>query len=108
MYNSSSVEFAFVSSSSEQFPYVSLVISNQPVLCGPQFSKRLMVLVFSVTLTWSSCSTHCGQYPRRACAARVLLCVCVLSVCLSVTAATAFVSACNQRNLRHSLRLFLD
>ena len=63
MYNgSSSVEFAFVSSSSEQFPYVSLVISNQPVLCGPQFSKRLMVLVFSVTLTWSSCSTHCGDW----------------------------------------------
>ena len=36
------------------------------------------------------------------------LCVCV-SVCLSVTAlaATAFVSVCNQRHLRHSFRLFL-
>ena len=33
-----------------------------------------------------------------------------LCVCLSVTAlaATAFVSACNQRHLRHSFRLFLD
>ena len=46
--------------------------------------------------------------PRRACAARVTvlaLCVC-LSVCLSVTAleATAFVSACNQRHLRHYFR----
>ena len=50
--------------------------------------------------------------PRRACAARVTvlaLCVC-LSVCLSVTAlaATAFVSTCNQRHLRHYYRLFLD
>ena len=50
--------------------------------------------------------------PRRACAARVpvlALCVC-LCVCLSVTAlaATAFVSACNQRHLRHYFRLFLD
>ena len=50
--------------------------------------------------------------PRRACAARVTvlaLCVC-LCVCLSVTAlaATAFVSACNQRHLRHYFRLFLD
>ena len=50
--------------------------------------------------------------PRRACAARVTvlaLCVCV-SVCQSVTAlaATAFVSACNERHLRHYYRLFLD
>ena len=45
--------------------------------------------------------------PRRACAARVALCVCV-SVCLSVTAlaATAFVSTCNERHLRHYYRLF--
>ena len=35
--------------------------------------------------------------------------ICV-SVCVSVTAlaATAFVSACNQRHLRHLFRLFLD
>ena len=51
-------------------------------------------------------------YPRRACAARVTvlaLCVCP-SVCLSVTAlaATAIVSTCNQRHLRHYYRLFLD
>ena len=45
--------------------------------------------------------------PRRTCAARVtvlalFVCVCV---CLSVTtlAATAFVSACNQRHLRHCI-----
>ena len=39
----------------------------------------------------------------------VCVCVCV-SVCLSVTAlaATAFVSACNERHLRHYYRLFLD
>ena len=43
-----------------------------------------------------------------------LLCVSVcLSVCLSVCvcvclAATAFISACNERNLRHYYRLFLD
>ena len=46
-------------------------------------------------------------------AQRGLLCVCLcvcLSVCLSVTAlaATAFVSACNQRHLQHCFRLFLD
>ena len=52
-----------------------------------------------------------------ACAARVTvlaLCVCPLSVCLSVClsvtalAATAFVSTCNQLHLRNYYRLFLD
>ena len=66
-------------------------------------------------LTNTLCLTHIRELllntvflnPRRACAARVTLCVC-LSVCLSVTAlaATAFVSACNQRHLRHYFRLF--
>ena len=50
--------------------------------------------------------------PQRPCAAMVtVLALCVsLSVCLSVAAlaATAFVSACNQRHLRHYFRLFLD
>ena len=47
--------------------------------------------------------------PRRACAARVSTCFVCLSVCLSVTAvaATAFVSTCNERHLRHYYRLFL-
>ena len=42
-------------------------------------------------------------------AQRGLLCV-SLCLCLSVTAlaATAFVSACNQRHLQHCFRLFLD
>ena len=37
-------------------------------------------------------------------------CFVCLSVCLSVTtlAATVFISACNQRHLRHTFRLFLD
>ena len=49
------------------------------------------------------------RYPRRACAARVTVLVCVC-VYLSVTAlaATAFVSTCNQRHLWHYYRLFLD
>ena len=44
--------------------------------------------------------------PRRACAARVTLCVSTDSV--TALAATAFVSACNDRHLRHYYRLFLD
>ena len=50
--------------------------------------------------------TLCSLNPRRACAARVTLCV----VCLSVTAlaATAFFSACNEWHLRNYYRLFLD
>ena len=55
------------------------------------------------------CKLYCLVNHRRACAARVTLCVSVcVCVCLSVTAlaATAFVSACNQRHLRHYFRLF--
>ena len=52
----------------------------------------------------------CLSVPVTALADSVSAYTCTLCVCLSVTAlaATAFVSACNQRHLRHSFRLFLD
>ena len=71
-----------------------------------------------------TCTYNSVINPRCACAARVTqylssLCVCLsvclsvcpcLSVCVSVTtlAATAFVSACNQRHLQNCFGLFLD
>ena len=57
-----------------------------------EFRRGFCTLVLSLTL---------GAHAQRG-----LRFVCV-SVCLSVTA-TAFVSTCNQRHLRHYYRLFLD
>ena len=78
--------------------------AGRSVCCVMQ-SVRVLVMCCGIVL-------HMLVNPRRVCAARVTvlaLSVC-LSVCLSVTAlaATAFVSACNQRHLLHSFRLFLD